>query len=545
MLILLCCFVFTIKTKAQTFCEIDSVYRNFDREISYKVIPTRDNNFVTLSIAGLNGRLQVNYPVFVLRKLDACGTTIWQEEFDSSMCNACSAVSDLWEEEDGNIMFTAYFNANSGTLSKNGIRLFKTNSFGQLIWKVKMGDSLYKYSNIKSLKVSNNRYLFVGTFDRTPPQNKAMAIMSDTLGKTLYQDSFTTQAGGFHSAIRISDNDIMLLGGEDTSFLIVNIDTNGNKTNSYKFPRLQNTWPLLSFNKSYNQAEFIYCAYKNDLTLISRLNLQGGVIKDSIFNNIKRGYVSPESIDVNQINNSNYMISGSSVIIMDSSFNIVYFDSISKNNRQLNQSILTGDSSIVSVGSSNFRTSGIGNVISDFWFGIKSISSMIKFITVNGGSLINQSQGQLQLTALVLPSTAKNKNISWSINDTTIATINQTGLLKALKNGNVIVTASATDGSNITASKNITITNQGVGLNQISEKNADVLIYPNPASELINIQSSSIKIHSVHLTDISGKVLYSTNQVLSINIEEYTNGIYILKFETDEGVIFKKLIINK
>jgi hypothetical protein len=545
MLILLCCFVFTIKTQAQTFCEIDSVYRNFDREIGYKVIPTRDNNFVTLSISGLNGRLQVNYPVFVLRKLDACGTTIWQEEFDSSVCNACSAVSDLWEEEDGNIMFTAYFNANSHTLSKNGIRLFKTNSYGQLIWKVKMGDSLYKYSNIKSLKVSNNRYLFVGTFDRTPPQNKAIAIMSDTLGKTLYQDSFTTQAGGFHSAIRISDNDIMLLGAEDTSFLIINIDTNGNKTNSYKFPRGHNTWSVLNFKSSYNQTELFYSAYKNDLTLISRLNLQGGVIKDSIFNNIKRGYVSPESIDVNQINNSNYMISGSSVIIMDSNFNIVYFDSISKNNRQINQSILTGDSSIVSVGTSNFRTSGIGNVISDFWFGIKTISSMIKFITINGGSLINQSQGQLQLTALVLPSTAKNKNISWSINDTTIATINQTGLVKALKNGNVIVTASATDGSNIEATKSITIINQGVGLNKISEKNADVLIYPNPASDHINIQTSLIKIHTVYLTDISGKVLYSTNQVLSINIEEYTNGIYILKFETDKGVVFKKLIINK
>jgi uncharacterized protein YjdB len=153
--------------------------------------------------------------------------------------------------------------------------------------------------------------------------------------------------------------------------------------------------------------------------------------------------------------------------------------------------------------------------------------------------------GSLQLTALVLPSTAKNKNISWSINDTTIATINQTGLVKALKNGNVIVTASATDGSNIEATKSITIINQGVGLNLISKKNADVLIYPNPASDHINIQSSLIKIHKVYLTDISGKVLYSTNQVLSINIEEYTNGIYILKFETDKGVVFKKLIINK
>jgi hypothetical protein len=44
---------------------------------------------------------------------------------------------------------------------------------------------------------------------------------------------------------------------------------------------------------------------------------------------------------------------------------------------------------------------------------------------------------------------------------------------------------------------------------------------------------------------MSGKVLYSNNNALSINIEEYTNGIYILKFETDEVVVFKKLIINK
>ena len=544
MLILLCCFVFTIKTQAQTFCEVDSVYTNLDREVGFKVIQTRDSNFVTLSISGLNGRLQVNYPIFMLRKLDACGTIIWQEMFDSTKCNSCSGVSDLWEEEDGSIMFTAYFNANSGILSKNGIRLFKTDRQGQLLWKAKIGDSSYKYSYVNSLKISNNRYLFVGTFHRIPPQNKAMAIMSDTLGKTLYQDSFTTQDGEFHSAIRISDNNIMLLGGEDTSFLIINIDTNGNKTNSYKFPRLQNTWPLLSFNISYNRSELIYSAYKNDLTLISRLNLQGGEIKDSIFNNIKRGY-APESLNVNHLNNSIYLISGTSVIIMDTNLNIIYIDSISKNDRQVNRSILTADSSIVSVGTSNFRTSGMGNLVSDFWFGIKSISTMVKSITVNGGSLINQNQGQLQLTALALPSTAKNKNIRWSISDTSIAKITQSGLITAISNGSVIVTARATDGSNIQAVKSITITNQGVGLNLISEKNKDVVIYPNPASSYVNIQASSIKIHSVHLTDMSGKVLYSNNNALSINIEEYTNGIYILKFETDEGVVFKKLIINK
>jgi hypothetical protein len=541
MLILLCCFVFTIKTQAQTFCEIDSVYKNLDREIGYKVIPTRDSNFVTLSISGLNGRLQVNYPIFMLRKLDACGTIIWQEMFDSTKCNSCSGVSDLWEEEDGSIMFTAYFNANSGILSKNGIRLFKTDRQGQLLWKAKIGDSSYKYSYVNSLKISNNRYLFVGTFHRIPPQNKAMAIMSDTLGKTLYQDSFTTQAGGFYSAIRISDNDIMLLGGEDTSFLIINIDTNGNKTNSYKFPRGHNTWSILNFKSSYNRTELFYSAYKNDLTLISRLNLQGGIIKDSIFNNIKRGYVSPESIDVNQINNSNYMISGSSVIIMDTSFNIVYFDSISKNNRQINQSILTADSSIVSVGTSNFRTSGMGNLVSDFWFGIKSISTMVKSITVNGGSLINQNQGQLQLTALALPSTAKNKNIRWSISDTTIATINQTGLVKALKNGDVIVTASATDGSNIEATKSITITNQGVGITENTLPTIE--LYPNPATTSIYIKSSS-KVNNLSLMDMSGKIIYAITNLPNMDLSSYANGFYLLKIETEKGSLIKKIVIN-
>lgn len=87
----------------------------------------------------------------------------------------------------------------------------------------------------------------------------------------------------------------------------------------------------------------------------------------------------------------------------------------------------------------------------------------VSSITVNSNSNSIEVNAQaMQMSADVLPDNAANKGISWSVNDTTLAYIDQSGLLSPLKNGSVIVTATAMDGFGATGTKTIVISNQGI-----------------------------------------------------------------------------------
>ena len=83
--------------------------------------------------------------------------------------------------------------------------------------------------------------------------------------------------------------------------------------------------------------------------------------------------------------------------------------------------------------------------------------SQVKSIAIMNATAITDGLAK-QLTVTVLPSTAKNKAVTWTISDATLATISETGLLTPLKNGSVTVTATAKDGSGISKQTTITIT---------------------------------------------------------------------------------------
>ena len=86
-----------------------------------------------------------------------------------------------------------------------------------------------------------------------------------------------------------------------------------------------------------------------------------------------------------------------------------------------------------------------------------------------GSSVIGTDNGQLQLTATVTPSDATNKTVTWSIvNGTGQATINSTGLVTAITNGTVTAVATANDGSGVTGTLVITITNQFITVTSIT-----------------------------------------------------------------------------
>jgi uncharacterized protein YjdB len=77
--------------------------------------------------------------------------------------------------------------------------------------------------------------------------------------------------------------------------------------------------------------------------------------------------------------------------------------------------------------------------------------------------------GNVQLSNVVLPINATNKNVTWSCTPDSIATIDQTGKITILKDGKVTVTVQATDGSLVSALKNLSFFSE-VKVNQINIK---------------------------------------------------------------------------
>ena len=94
-------------------------------------------------------------------------------------------------------------------------------------------------------------------------------------------------------------------------------------------------------------------------------------------------------------------------------------------------------------------------------------------VTLNNGET-------LQLTATVSPSTASNKNVSWSSSNTSVATVSSDGLVKGIKEGTAVITVTTEDG-NKSAKCTITVlkaTSGKCGDNLYWELNGqDLLIY--------------------------------------------------------------------
>ena len=83
----------------------------------------------------------------------------------------------------------------------------------------------------------------------------------------------------------------------------------------------------------------------------------------------------------------------------------------------------------------------------------------VERIYLNKGNANLEALETLQLTADVRPSTAGNREITWTSSMPEVASVSETGLVSALKKGKATITATAKDGSGVTATCQITVTN--------------------------------------------------------------------------------------
>ena len=89
---------------------------------------------------------------------------------------------------------------------------------------------------------------------------------------------------------------------------------------------------------------------------------------------------------------------------------------------------------------------------------VVEVRSYVESITLNKTETEILVTGSEQLTATVLPANAYVKTVTWSSSNTAVATVNQSGLVTALSLGVATITATTTDGTNLSATCQVTVT---------------------------------------------------------------------------------------
>ena len=139
----------------------------------------------------------------------------------------------------------------------------------------------------------------------------------------------------------------------------------------------------------------------------------------------------------------------------------------------------------------------------------------ITVTSTSGADAITTKNGTLQMIAAVMPAYATNKNVSWSvINGTGSASIDSSGLLKAITNGTVTVKAKAKDGSGVYGEKEIKISGQIYIITKayVIGGTANVTLDNDKAAtgETVTVEISEIEtgkqFKSISVTDVSGDV---------------------------------------
>ncbi len=176
-------------------------------------------------------------------------------------------------------------------------------------------------------------------------------------------------------------------------------------------------------------------------------------------------------------------------------------------------------------------------------------------ITGDGGKTeISRDRGTLQLTASIFPANAADKTVTWSIiNVTGKATISINGLITAVSNGKVFVKATSNDGSGKYGILLINISGQNFSGNSrpANYSNLAVKIYPNPASNIINVKidDEDLTFDLITVLNFAGEKVYhsrlsKSEKELQIPII-FKKGAYLIQLSLNNITLFcQKLIVN-
>lgn len=176
-------------------------------------------------------------------------------------------------------------------------------------------------------------------------------------------------------------------------------------------------------------------------------------------------------------------------------------------------------------------------------------------ITINGISCtgVDISQDSIflspgdteQLNVSIFPANADNQSVIWRSSDTTIAKVNEHGLVTAQAIGKARLIVKTEDGGYLDLSH--VIVSKPTAINNKKKLFSEIFVFPNPADAELNILSYKDKIESIRIfdlvgTDMSDKIQISgSGERRLVNLRSIPNGVYIIIVNSS----FQKLIVFK
>ena len=168
----------------------------------------------------------------------------------------------------------------------------------------------------------------------------------------------------------------------------------------------------------------------------------------------------------------------------------------------------------------------------DYWKNFTNIQAIMPdeiatSLTLDNEVLEMYIGDAVQLTATVLPDNATNKVVTWTSSDDEVATVDENGNVTAVSIGTATITATTTDGSNLTATCEVTVEQKMVKLTMQNSYYNNVIFFLLPGTE------QKIQIINTDPIFVLNTVMFNDENVT----EQLVDGVFTTPALEEDAVI--------